>query len=221
MKYLILSACLLASCAPEPGTLPRHVPLEIPPKARPVETAAVRSSTAAAMREGTLASARVEKIAAEVRTLETHLDAAVTEADRLRKQKSADERELEQMWQSLTKIQQRHDALHTEAEGAKQALDRQKAAHARTGRELAVLEKAARDLGIEAALLRSNLSTAEKLRASTGQALESANASAAAHLKKAQSLGGELRVFRIAAGILVLAALAWLLAPLLKRTLLP
>ena len=110
--HLVPLLCILiASCAPRPGVLPRHVPLEIPPKARAVETGAVRSSTAAASREGTLASARVGEIAAEVADLEESLAAAAAEAGRLREQKSADSRELDLLWKNLTGIHRRHQGL--------------------------------------------------------------------------------------------------------------
>ena len=217
----LLAFALLASCAPRPGTVPKHVPLDPPPRARAVEVAPVRQAAAAASREGAVAGAKVEKIAAEVKALETHLDAAVAEADRLRKQKSASERELDLMWENLTKIHQRHDALSLEAQGAKAALDRQKLLHAAAETEIAKLEQAVRAAGVEVALLRSSFTTAEKLRAGTAEALDTANASAAAHLTKAQKLSGEVRVFRILAGTLLLAALAWFLVPLLKRTLIP
>ena len=217
----LLALALLASCAPRPGTVPKHVPLDPPPRARAVEVAPVRQAAAAASREGAVAGAKVEKIAAEVKALETHLDAAVAEADRLRKQKSASERELDLMWENLTKIHQRHDALSLEAQGAKAALDRQKLLHAAAETEIAKLEQAVRAAGVEVALLRSSFTTAEKLRAGTAEALDTANASAAAHLTKAQKLSGEVRVFRILAGTLLLAALAWFLVPLLKRTLIP
>ena len=218
---LYLLPILLASCAPRPGTVPKHVPLDPPPKARAVEIAPVRQAAAAAHREGAVAGAKVEIIAAEVKALESHLDAAVAEADRLRKQKSASERELDLMWENLTKIHQRHDALSLEAQGAKAALDRQKLLHAAAETEIAKLEQAVREAGVETALLRSSFTTAEKLRAGTAEALDTANASAAAHLTKAEKLSGEVRVFRILAGTLLLAALAWFLIPLLKRTLLP
>ena len=217
----LLAFALLASCAPRPGTVPKHVPLDPPPRARAVEVAPVRQAAAAASREGAVAGAKVEQIAAEVKALETHLDAAVAEADRLRKQKSASERELDLMWENLTKIHQRHDALSLEAQGAKAALDRQKLLHAAAETEIAKLEQAVRAAGVEVALLRSSFTTAEKLRAGTAEALDTANASAAAHLTKAQKLSGEVRVFRILAGTLLLAALAWFLVPLLKRTLIP
>ena len=217
----LLALALLASCAPRPGTVPKHVPLDPPPKARAVEVAPVRHAAAAAHREAAVAGAKVEKIAAEVKALESHLGAAVAEADRLRKQKSASERELDLMWENLTKIHQRHDALSLEAQGAKAALDRQKLLHAAAEAEIAKLEQAVREAGVETALLRSSFTTAEKLRAGTAEALDTANASAADHLAKAQKLSGEIRLFRILAGTLLLAALAWFLVPLLKRTLIP
>ena len=56
----LLALALLASCAPRPGTVPKHVPLDPPPKARAVEVAPVRLDAAAANREADVDGGKVE-----------------------------------------------------------------------------------------------------------------------------------------------------------------
>src|SRR5690606_32523816 len=129
------------------------------------------------------------------------LGGAVAEADRLRKQKAASERELELLWQNLTDISRRHDLLAKEAEEAKGALAYQTVALRNVEEHLQRAQAEAEAKEVEASILRASLSTAEKLRASTGEALEQANASAAGHAESANKAKGEMRLYRTIAGI--------------------
>lgn len=217
-----LGAMLLCSnCTAQPGTVPKHVPIPAPPVAKRVDLSPLQRSTTEASRSNARASGSVGRIAAELSGLKLDLKATVAEADRLRKQKAASERELELLWQSLTDISGRHETLAKEAETAKGALANQTVTLRNVEDHLAMVQRDAEAKEVEASILRANLSTAEKLRASTGDALQEANASAASHAESANKAKGEMRLYRTIAAIVIGLAVLWAVVTYIRKSSLP
>ena len=56
---MLVLAGLLASCTPQPGTVPKHTPIEAPPKAKRVDLTPAQRSTTEASRGNAQASGSV------------------------------------------------------------------------------------------------------------------------------------------------------------------
>ena len=220
---LVALAFVLAfsACTAAPGTVPKHVPITAPPVAKRVDLSPAQRSTTEASRSNVQATGSVGRIAAELSGLKLDFKATVAEADRLRKQKAASERELELLWQNLTDISTRHEGLAKEAETAKGALAYQTVTLRNVEDHLAMVQRDAEAKEVEASILRANLSTAEKLRASDHEALQLASDSAAKHAAKANKAAGERNLWRWIAGGIGLLAAAWFLIPLALRSIKP
>ncbi len=117
MKSILLLCALLAcSCAPRaipvsgvPTAPPRAVP------AAPAAQAAARSASATGAVSAKLES-RVEDLQQKATGLRKGINAAVTEADRLRQQKTASEKEIDALWQMLAGHEAKVRDLFAEAE---------------------------------------------------------------------------------------------------------
>lgn len=139
----LAAAILLASCSTTPDVPPRAIP-------EPTQTAAVSplvDQAKADAAKGGEVSARLEsKVESLQRTtadLRTGMTAATAEADRLRKQKAATEKELDGLWQLLNGTEARAAALFAEVESAKRIADEQKAHRVIAEKRLDELAKAA------------------------------------------------------------------------------
>ena len=108
----------LFSCAPAPAS--RAIIPAAPPRTAPA--APVIATTRATQTASATASARLESQVNTLRQsaseLQDGMAEAVLEADRLRRQKSATEADLNGLWQKLTHLQTRNLFLETEAETA-------------------------------------------------------------------------------------------------------
>lgn len=210
-----------AGCAASPGTVPKHVPIPPPPLAKRVDISPAQRSTTEASRSNAQASGSVGRIAAELSGLKLDFKGAVSEADRLRKQKAASERELELLWKSLTEISTRHDGLAKEAESAKGALAYQTVTLRNVEDHLAMVQRDAEAKEVEASVLRASLSTAEKLRETTHGALEKSNEVATESLIDASKAQGERNLWRWIAGGIGLLLGAYILIPIILRSIKP
>lgn len=162
---------LLASCSTSQDVPPRAIPA-------PIQTAAVSplvdQAKADAAKGGEVSArleSRVEALQATTSDLRQGISAATSEADRLRKQKAATEKELDGLWQMLTGAESRAAALFAEVEKAKTIADEQKAQRVVAERRLDELAKAAIANDIEKQELRtqrdslaSELAKSEDLR---------------------------------------------------------
>jgi hypothetical protein len=117
---IIVFVCLwLASCAP-----PKAVPVPNYRPQAPVAEAAdpqpfvdgLRHATADADRKAAINQERADALSKQTVTLKDGINKATAEADRLRKQKSATEKELDALWQLLAKEQTHALNLFNEAE---------------------------------------------------------------------------------------------------------
>lgn len=220
---LVALAFVLAfsACTAAPGTVAKHVPITAPPRAKAVDLSPARRSTTEASRSNAQASGSVGRIAAELSGLKLDFKATIAEADRLRKLDAASKKELEALWQSLTTISVRHDTLEKEAGAAKSALAYQTATLRTVEDHLLRAQKDAEAKEVEASILRANLSTAEHLRAADHEALQLASDSAAKHAAKANKAAGERNLWRWIAGGIGLLLGAYILIPIILRSIKP
>lgn len=108
----------LASCAPAPA--PRAIIPSAPPRSAPAAPviAAANSTQSASTAASAKLESQVNLLRQSASDLQDGMAEAVLEADRLRKQKSATEADLDGLWQKLTNLQTRNLFLEAEAETA-------------------------------------------------------------------------------------------------------
>lgn len=135
-------ALILVGCSTAPAP-PRAIPA-------PLQTAAVSpladQAKADAAKGGEVSSrleGKVESLQRTTADLRAGMSLATTEADRLRKQKAATEKELDALWQLLNGTEARAAALFAEVETAKKIADEQKAHRLVAEKRLDELAKAA------------------------------------------------------------------------------
>lgn len=123
--YLTLALLPIAGCAP------KAIPVaNVAPAPRPVEAVApaARQAREDSLRAGEASSRLEGKVAELQRTtgeLRAGMSGATQEADRLRKQKTATEKELDGLWQLLTASDEHAKRLFAEVEQAKAFADEQ------------------------------------------------------------------------------------------------
>ena len=134
---------LLASCSTAPEAPPKAIPA-------PTQTAAISPlvdhAKADATKGGEISArleSKVESLQRTTADIRTGMTAATAEADRLRKQKAATEKELDGLWQLLNGTETRAAALFAEVESAKRIADEQKAHRVIAEKRLDELAKAA------------------------------------------------------------------------------
>lgn len=156
MKTILpLIAILLASCASKIEAPPRAFPApiqsaDVAPMARVVKEDASRTAAASAKLESKVAE--LQRSSADLRA---GVGQATAEADRLRKQKAASEKELDALWQMLTGSETRAKELFAEVEKAKSYADEQMQARLLAERRVDDLIQAASGSDVEKAELRA------------------------------------------------------------------
>lgn len=155
MKTLALLAALLAcSCAPRAIPLP-GVPTAPKPSAAvspAVET--VRRESAAAQVTAAKLESQVGKLVDQTADLREDFTAAVTEAERLKAQATADEKELSALWQMLSNSEKKVRNLFTEAEAARESAALHKSQRLAAESNLEALARAAASRDAEVETLR-------------------------------------------------------------------
>lgn len=140
---ILAAVVLLASCASTTQAPPKAVPV---PRQSAAVSPLVDQAKADAAKGGEVSArleSRVEALQATTSDLRQGISAATSEADRLRKQKAATEKELDGLWQMLTGAESRAAALFAEVEKAKTIADEQKSHRLLAEKGLDELAKAA------------------------------------------------------------------------------
>ncbi|WAC18938.1 hypothetical protein OVA24_17030 [Luteolibacter sp. SL250] len=197
----IFCCAVLASCAPKPA--PTSVVPPAPPRATAVapEVGKLRDHIAEADRMATA----IDSGAKEARLAATR---AREEAERLKDRKTATEAELTRLWQDLQTMEARNLFLETEtARLAANLTDARKTA--------ATLQQHAAAKDAEADQLRAAHTHLTSTVADYATQITASNKAAEAQRTRADKLAGEIRLHRIALGICVAIALAWVAAKLL------
>lgn len=148
IRYIsILTWCLiymLVGCAPKAYPVP---PRAIPaPRQAEAVTPLVERVRADSAKSGEVSAKLEGKVEALQRTtgeLRAGMSAATAEADRLRKQKAATEKELDGLWQLLTASDEHAKRLFAEVEDAKRVADEQRGHRLLAEKRLDELAKAA------------------------------------------------------------------------------
>lgn len=159
IRYItILAWCLLSmlvGCASKVDPVP---PKAIPaPRQSAAVSPLVDQAKADAAKGGEVSSrleGKVESLQRTTGELRAGMSVATSEADRLRKQKAATEKELDGLWQLLNGTEARAAALFAEVETAKKIADEQKAHRVIAEKRLDELAKAAIARDTETAELR-------------------------------------------------------------------
>ncbi len=203
-------AVLIAACAPTKRTGPSASrPAETPPVA---PTAAMAQADASASRESAAALAqKVEDIRRNATSLRTGLDAATAEADRLRTQKSATEKELNALWSMLTNEQSRAAALFDEVEKSKTLADQHRQQLLNAAKRIDALLVEAAKADAELTTLRAQhddqamqISQAREIEARLQDQLKKAEADAALS-RTIKSTAGIAMVALLVFGLIILA----------------
>lgn len=140
---LALGSVALASCARDTPVPPRAIPAPVQSAAVSPAVDGVKADAAKTAEVSGRLEAKVESLQRATADLRTGMTAATAEADRLRKQKIASEKELDALWKMLTNEEARAAALFAEVEKAKEIADQQKAHRAIAEKRLDELAKAA------------------------------------------------------------------------------
>ncbi len=212
MKFILVPIFFLfAACAPKAVIVPPYVPTA--PVEKREEVAPIvddlRDRTAEADARAAAARARLDAVSRESRTLREGLESAVTEADRLRKQKTATEEELTNLWASLQESLARNLFLEKEAEDAVREAEAERLARVRVSESLARLQEAARQKDAEAAQLRRDLDHSQAV--AKGLHLTAADAAGQAQAAQAKASAATARantwfkLFLSATGLLIVA----------------
>lgn len=153
--FLLLVPLLLVSCAHTPKALP-SARFSTPPAALPVLPAAeaVRADVAASGAMAARLEGQVAGLQRSTSSLREGLGKAVTEADRLRNQKAATEKELSSLWQMLKDSEAKVQALVAEVEAAWNTAAQQRELRVKAEANLAELTRTAAARDAEAASLR-------------------------------------------------------------------
>lgn len=219
LASLLFLASLFASCAPKAVVIPPMVRITAPEKAPDVAPALrdARKAAADADKKGDQARASVASVSREATGLREGLQAAVVEADRLRKQKTASEAELDGMWRSLEALTARNLFLEAEAAKAADALEHEKALRRGAADAMIYAEQLALQKQTEANQLRLQLIDSEAARAASHQASEAMAKAVAAANERADKQAGELRLWRWGGLILGLLMAAWVVIKAVTR----
>lgn len=176
-----------------------------------------RKAAAAADERSDEARDRVASVSREASGLREGLQAAAVEADRLRKQKTASEAELEGMWRSLEALTVRNLFLEAEAAKAEEALKHEKALRRGAADAMIHAEQLALQKQGEADQLRQQLADSEAARAVVHESAQALGEVAAAANAKADQATGELRLWRWGGVILAGAIFLWVVIRALLR----
>jgi chromosome segregation ATPase len=199
-----LATLAIAACAPDQ--------IAPPPVARPVETVPIaplvekaRQEAADARETASQLSDKVDVLHDQTAKLGTGLKAATAEADRLRQQKAASEKELDGLWQMLTNEQSRAAALFDEVEKSKTLADQHR-------QQLLIAAKRIDALLVEAARADAELTALraqhDDQAAQINQARE-IEARLQDQLKKAEADAALSRTIKSTAGIAMVALLVF------------
>lgn len=157
-QTILLAWCLLymlVGCSPDAATPPpRAIPAPRQTEAVTPLVERVRADTAKSGEVSAKLEGKVEALQRTTGELRAGMSAATAEADRLRKQKAATEKELDGLWKLLNGTEARAAALFAEVESAKQIADEQKAHRLVSEKRLDELAKAAIARDIETLELR-------------------------------------------------------------------
>lgn len=140
---LAIGSTVFASCARDTPVPPRAIPAPVQSAAVSPAVDSVKADAAKTAEVSGRLEARVESLQRVTADLRTGMTSAAAEADRLRKQKAASEKELDALWKMLTNEEARAAALFAEVETAKKIADEQKAHRAIAEKRLDELAKAA------------------------------------------------------------------------------
>jgi len=193
-----LLCILVASCATRPTPTPVIPPA--PPRA------AVVAEEAGRLRDHISDAGKMAAVigsgAKEARLAATK---AREEAERLKTQKSASGAELTRLWQDLQAVEARNLFLETETSRlAGNLADARKAA--------ATLQQHASAKDAEADQLRAGHTHLSTMVGDYASQLTARNKAAEAQRTRADKLAGEIRLYRIALGLCLAIALAWVAA---------
>lgn len=214
MKLYLLAVitAAVASCAPNAS------PVTAVPTA-PAITAAVSPSVELARQAQASASIVSDRLETQVAILKgatteirDGMANAVAEADRLRKQKSATEAELEGLWKSLTELNTRNLFLEAEAEKAVTLADEQRVLRMKAETGMINLTQVAADRDAETIALRSQHADMSATIA-TMQGVIDKQSSDLTKARESAAVGGYLRTWvaiLAAALILISAAFVYL-----------
>jgi chromosome segregation ATPase len=163
MKHLAAIACLaLAACAPKAPPANYRPQSPVPEAASPQPFVdGLREANDRADSVSSANAARGETVAREAATLKAGISKATAEADRLRKQKAATEKELDSLWQMLTAENARAAELFAEAERHRLAAAEERRLRTLAGKALDELQGNLNAVMSERALLRIQLADAE------------------------------------------------------------
>lgn len=162
----------LFSCAPKSGSIP-FIPQSEVEKAQSVSPAL--SSYSASVKEADIASAivseRVDSAARQSLSLQSSLDLAIENADKLRKQKAATEKDLEEAWASLNSLGNQARNLFNELNNVKEALSTEQSLRRFASSQLDQVKEIANKKDAEADLLRLQLVDSEESGRALSQSL--------------------------------------------------
>jgi RNAse (barnase) inhibitor barstar len=156
---MILGGGLFCTCAPATNNVTPHVPqtpAQLRDDAGPATNRLVQMTTEAdAQQQQT--HQRINAIQEESGRLKNSLNRALTEANRLREQKSASEEELNSLWQMLTEATQRNLFLEIEVLEAQNSAEKERKLREAAAGQLQELQELVRLKDQEAAELRGQL----------------------------------------------------------------
>lgn len=190
----ILALLILAAVSCAPPVVPRAIVPTAPPRSASVSPAVEMARAAGS--KAAIASDRLER---QVETLKQTASAlndgmadAVLEADRLRKQKSANEVELQGLWEKLTAVKQRNLFLEVQAdEAVKYAVD-QKTLRLEAEASLTAVSRIAADRDAEVISLRLQRGDMTRIIHEQGEAFD-AQAAQLVTAQKQAAVGGFLK----------------------------
>jgi len=221
MKLIaILSLCALASCVPKPPSPPasyraqQHVPAS--PPAQPVVDA-LRQAAAAADRSTAINAASSDSLAAQSTALRAGIVATLSESDRLRKQKTANEAELNNLWSLLTAETQRANELFAAAEKHRENMATEMQLRHALQTHIDSMQTAITNITTENQAIRLQLADAEAGSQSSHAAAEGLAAAAAKSQSAADTARGKITVWRnialASSGLLALIITILILKP--------
>lgn len=204
--FLALTLAIPA-CGPAPMTAPAPVrPPETPPMAVIVDDAAATGATRD--RTAVKLESQVQAISERAASLRDGISEATREADRLRQQKTATEKELVALWAMLTNEQKHARVLFEESERNQALADQHRRERETAESQLVRLADVSRKAEIELKALRANH---DAMAGQIDQARKT-EASLQGRLEKAQEQAAVARFIKgaaaIAIGSLVIAAVA-------------
>lgn len=215
---VLLIAVAAGACAPKAVIVEPFVRQTVPEKTPDASPALRDAQRAAADADAKADAARdqVGNVSREAKTLREGLQAAVVEADRLRKQKSASEAELDGMWRSLEALTVRNLFLEAEAAKAADSLMHEKALRRGASDALRAAEVAVVKKEGEATELRLQLIDSESMREASHAAHGALAKVAADQQSRADKLSGEMRVHWIGHAITGLIIIGLVLLMVIK-----